>query len=315
MIVPPLAADSPIRWLLDHHLLVQVNDDTVELPREVALLLRRDAGPLGRLHPVPPDVSPRRASGADRAGAGQALEVVRRAEAVLEALARRAGRGAAGGWARRPRPAPGRRASPGSARPTRRCCWRSTTRPACSATTTPGSCPPAAYDGWQVSPLAQRWRILAAAWLTMPRSAALVGQRDDRDRPIAALSAEAERLGAPAGRRAVLDVLAGLPKSAAPERRRRRRDPGLAGAAPHQPQPRRVPAETVLAEAATLGLTGLGALTGYARALLRELDGARSTPTIRSASAATDRSPTPRRRWPRCCPHRSTPSWCRPTCR
>jgi len=80
----------------------------------------------------------------------------------------------------------------------------------------PGFLPSAAYDSWQVSPLAHRWKVLATAWLVMPRSAALVGQRDDRDRPIAALSAEVERLGAPAGRRAVLDVLAGLPKNAAP---------------------------------------------------------------------------------------------------
>jgi len=58
-IAKPLPADSAIRWLLDHHLLVQIADDTVELPREVALLLRRDAGPLGRLHPAPPAITAR----------------------------------------------------------------------------------------------------------------------------------------------------------------------------------------------------------------------------------------------------------------
>ncbi|GIJ65600.1 helicase-associated domain-containing protein [Virgisporangium ochraceum] len=271
VIVPPLAADSPIRWLLDHHLLVQINDDTVELPREVALLLRRDAGPLGRLHPVPPVVSPRRASGADRAGAGQALEVVRWAEAVLEALsAEPAAVLRAGGFGVRDLKRVARVA--GVSEADAALLLEVAYAAGLLGDDDAGFLPTAAYDGWQVSPLAQRWRTLAAAWLTMPRSAALVGQRDDRDRPIAALSAEAERLGAPAGRRAVLDVLAGLPKNAAPKVD----DVAeiLAWQAPRRTtRSRAVPAETVLAEAATLGLTGLGALTGYARALLRELDG------------------------------------------
>jgi hypothetical protein len=271
VIVPPLAADSPIRWLLDHHLLVQVNDDTVELPREVALLLRRDSGPLGRLHPVPPDVETRRANGADRAGAGQALEVVRVAEAVLEALALEpAAVLRAGGMGVRDLRRVARTAGIGEGDAA--LLLEVTYAAGLLGDDDAGFLPTAAYDGWQVSPLAHRWRVLAVAWLAMPRSASLIGQRDDRDRPIAALSAEAERLGAPAGRRAVLDVLAGLPKNAAP--------PAdaiteiLAWRAPRRTtRSKAVPAETVLAEAATLGITGLGALTGYSRLLLQEVDG------------------------------------------
>lgn len=271
VIVPPLAADSPIRWLLDHHLLVQVNDDTVELPREVSLLLRRDSAPLGPLHPVPPKIEPRKANGADRAGAGQALEVVRCAEAVLEALAAEpAAALRSGGLGVRDlrRVARSANLSEGDAALLLEVTYAS----GLLGDDEPGFLPSAAYDSWQVSPLAYRWKVLATAWLTMPRSAALVGQRDDRDRPIAALSAEAERLGAPAGRRAVLDVLAGLPKNAAPKAD----EVGeiLAWQAPRRTtRSRAVPPETVLAEAATLGLTGMGALTGYARNLLAELDG------------------------------------------
>lgn len=293
VIMPPLADDSPIRWLLDHHLLVQVNDDTVELPREVALLLRRDSGPLGALHPEPPAVVTRKASGADRAGAGQALEVVRQAEAVLEALAAEPGTPLrSGGLGVRDLRRVARTAGVGDGDAA--LLLEVAYAAGLLGDDEPGFMPTAAYDGWQVSPLAQRWRVLASAWLAMPRSASLVGQRDDRDRPIAPLSAEAERLGAPAGRRAVLDVLSSLPKNTAPD--------GdaiaeiLAWRAPRRTnRSRAVPAETVLAEAAALGVTGLGALTGYGRLLLAELDrpldsddplGVRSAPDATGALAA-----------------------------
>src|SRR5436190_6392791 len=81
--------DSPVRWLVAHRLLVPIADDTVELPREVALVLRRDTGPLGPLHrePPTPEVARHEPAAADRAGAGQAMEAVRHTEALLEVLA------------------------------------------------------------------------------------------------------------------------------------------------------------------------------------------------------------------------------------
>ena len=62
---------------------------TVELPREVGLLLRRDTGPLGPLRTSPPRCRrpPREPKAVDSAGAGQTMEVVRHTEALLEALA------------------------------------------------------------------------------------------------------------------------------------------------------------------------------------------------------------------------------------
>src|SRR6266545_1551463 len=79
--------DTPVRWLISRHLLVPIDDDTVELPREIGLMLRRH--PLGELHPEPPanDVTRQDPAKADAAGAGQAMEAVRQVEALLEALA------------------------------------------------------------------------------------------------------------------------------------------------------------------------------------------------------------------------------------
>jgi hypothetical protein len=215
-IAKPLPADSAIRWLLDHHLLVQIADDTVELPREVALLLRRDAGPLGRLHPAPPAITAPTPSGVDRAGAGQALEAVRQAEAVLEALAAEpAAVLRSGGLGVRDLRRVARSAGVGESEAA--LLLEIAYAAGLLGDDEPGFLPAGAYDGWQVSPLAHRWRVLAAAWLAMPRTPALVGQRDDKDRPIAALSAEVERPVAPTARRAVLDVLFDLPPGTAPD--------------------------------------------------------------------------------------------------
>jgi hypothetical protein len=271
-IAPPLAEDSPIRWLLDHHLLIEVAEDTVELPREVALVLRRDGGPLGPLHPDPPEVDAPLRQGADRAGAGQALEAVRHTEALLAAVAADP-------------PAELRTGGLGvrDLRRLARAAGVGETEAAVLLETTywagllgedePGYLPTVAYDGWLASPVATRWRTLAAAWLVMPRCPALIGQRDDKDRLIAALSLEAERVAAAAARRAALDVLAGLPAGAAPSAEQVAAV--LAWRAPRRAgRNRSVPADSVLAEAAVLGVTGLGALTGYGRLLLAEVDAA-----------------------------------------
>ncbi len=101
---PPIGAlnsasmAEPVRWLIEHHVLVPVSDagrapradgELVELPREVGLLLRRDTGPLGPLRPLPPaPVEPvRDVKAVDSAGAGQVLEAVRSTETLLDAIA------------------------------------------------------------------------------------------------------------------------------------------------------------------------------------------------------------------------------------
>ncbi|MFG2105776.1 helicase-associated domain-containing protein [Micromonospora chersina] len=280
------ATGSPIRWLVEHRLLVRMSavkgGGTVELPREVALLLRRDSGPLGPLRTSPPPVSspPREAKAVDSAGAGQTMEVVRHTEALLEALAAE--------------PAPVLRSGGVGVRDLRRLARGlglddPTTALIFEVAYAAGLLgeldltgtvtaryggdqqilPTGGYEVWRAASLAQRWEQLARAWLTMTRQVGLVGQRDDRDRPISVLSAEAERAGAPAARRSVLAVLADLPPATAPT-------PDevlelLDWRAPRRARGREAAHREVLAEAAQLGVTGLGALTSYGRLLLAEL--------------------------------------------
>ena len=93
---PPIGAASPetikdvdttVGSLVARSLLVAVADDTVELPREVAVALRRD-GELGSLHPFPPVGSgtARTAKVVDSAGTGQVMETVRHVEDLLGVL-------------------------------------------------------------------------------------------------------------------------------------------------------------------------------------------------------------------------------------
>ncbi|GAA3735804.1 helicase-associated domain-containing protein [Micromonospora maritima] len=279
---------SPIRWLVEHRLLVRMSGGkggTVELPREVGLVLRRDTGPLGPLRTSPPVVSgpPREVKAVDSAGAGQTMEVVRHTEALLEALV--------------VEPAPVLRSGGVGVRDLRRLARNlGQDEPTTAllfevayaaglvgeleltggASTRYGGdqqiLPTGGYEVWRAASLAQRWEQLARAWLAMTRQVGLVGQRDDRDRPISVLSAEAERAGAPAARRAVLAVLADLPQGTAPT-------PDevlelLDWRAPRRARGREAAHREVLAEAARLGVTGLGALTSYGRLLLAELNDA-----------------------------------------
>jgi hypothetical protein len=272
--------ESPVRWLIRNRLLVPTGIDTVELPREVGLLLRRDDGPLGELHPVEPAVEApgRTADAVDSAGAGQAMEAVRLTEAVLEGLVAE--------------PAAVLRAGGLGVRDLRRLARATGVTDLVAALHLeaalaagllsdgaesedgPVWLPTPAYDGWRGASLAERWSRLTAAWLAMPRQASLVGGRDDRDRPINALSGEVSRIAAPGLRRAALLVLAEQPPGSTPS-------PADVTAVLRWRAPRRGGRHATdaigaaLAEAAALGLTGLGGLTRYGRLLLAEQDPAR----------------------------------------
>ncbi|WP_213455262.1 helicase-associated domain-containing protein, partial [Rhizomonospora bruguierae] len=279
---PP--ADSPVRWLVDNGLLVALpaaagGAETVELPREVGLLLRREAGPLGPIQPRPPVVETATVEpkAADSAGAGQAMEAVRWTEGLLEALGAE--------------PAPVLRSGGLGVRDLRRLARTAgVAEPAaallleaCVAAgllgeaEQPGAAgragetrflPSVAYEGWRALPIAERWYRLARGWLVMTRQPGLVGQRDDRDRPISALAPESERAGAPAARRGALGVLAELPPGAAPAVAEVLRL--LAWRAPRRARGRETMHREALEEAQHLGLTGLGSLTGFGRLLLAE---------------------------------------------
>jgi hypothetical protein len=275
-------ADSPLRWLIDNRLVVAIAEDLVELPREVGLVLRRDTGPLGPLHPEPPEITTPPRPGVDSAGAGQAMEAVRQLDALLGLLATN--------------PAPVLRSFGLGVRELRRLAREAGTGEAEAAllleiayaggllnhtelSTRTGEqvwLPTAAYDTWRVADLARRWAPLARTWLRMTSAPSAVGGRDSKDKLISALSLESTSVSAPSARRAVLDVLAALPPGTAPDAdavldrlawHSPRKAGRVAGADGPPPLTR-----AALAEAATLGITGLGALTAYGRVLLTEND-------------------------------------------
>ena len=297
---PPVGALSsnggvaePVRWLIDHHVLVPVSEagrapradgELVELPREVGMLLRRDTGPLGLLRPQPPSPEGpvRDPKSVDSAGTGQAMEAVRHTESLLEALsAEPAVVLKTGGLGVRDLKRLARAANldetsaallievayaagllgEADAAGT----GRGVTTSRAAGMTDEIFLPTGAYDLWRALSIAQRWEALATSWLAMTRQPALIGQRDDRDRPINTLAPDAERAGAPQARRETLAALAELPPGAAPQV-----DDVLgllAWQAPRRARGREAIHRDALAGAATLGVTGLGALTSYGRLL------------------------------------------------
>jgi hypothetical protein len=288
-------SDSAVGALVTRGLLVATADDTVELPREVAVALRRD-GMLGPLHPQPPVFgdATRPVKLIDNAGAGQVMEVTRHTETMLEALAEE--------------PAAALRTGGIGVRDLRRLARAAGIDETVAALlievataagligeadggTLPGGgletrfLPTLAYDQWAIAGTADRWLRLARAWLTMNRQPGLVGRRGAKgDRPGSVLGPELERTGAPRLRAAVLDVLATAPPGGVPtvadvlavvHWRSPRRSPWQpAGGADPQSAvaaPATEPVRWALDEASALGLTGLGGLTSYGRALLTEL--------------------------------------------
>lgn len=287
-------ANGPARSLVERGLLAPIDTATVELPREVALALREH--PAGPVRPTPPEiaVAERGASVIDGGGATQVLETVRLVELLLNELARDA-------------PAQLRAGGLG-VRDLRRLSRVLQVTEAVTAllveityeagllsssTTVDASyLPTTDFDGWLRQATAQRWVQLAGAWLAMTRLPSLVGARDDRDKTIAALSSDVERHSAPALRVQLLALLAELPPGLAP-----RSDAEvlarLAWRAPRRASANRAVAEAMLAEAATLGLTGYDAITGYTRALLHGAETGAARAEANAADTLTVALPEP----------------------
>ena len=264
----PGPAESPVRWLLARGLLVPVDDDTVELPREVGLAVR-GADVLGDLQPEPPALETTPARDVDGAATLAAAETIAKVEALLEA------------WTASP---PGvLRAGGLGVRELKRAALAMDTDEVHAALLvevaaaaglvdqTPGLdpewVPTPVFDTWAARPPEQRWTALARAWLGMTRLPGLVGERDDRDKVLAPLGPDVERPGAPAERRRVLDALATAPAGRAVT-------PASVGALLVWSAPRRggrlrdLVHRWTLGEAERLGLTGRGGLSKAARALL-----------------------------------------------
>ena len=173
-------ADSPVRWLIAHGLIVAVDDTTVVLPREVAAALRGSEPSALALQAPELDVTLVNTPDADAAAAGQAFNVVRLVEALLER------------WGIDP-PAVLKAGGLGVRD------LRATAReldleePAAAllieishaagligqdTETAEVWLPTLGYDLWLAQSISRRWAGLAAAWLTTTRAPGLIGRKD-----------------------------------------------------------------------------------------------------------------------------------------
>ncbi len=260
---------TPPHRLIGRGLLVPIDAQRVELPREVGIALR--TAPLGPVSPVPPEIEAvsREPAELDRLGTTAVLDTLRLVEALGDS------------WTSRPPPA--LRAGGVGVRELRRTARDLDVDEQVAALLVetayaagliaPASGPEPVYlptvefDSWRRRSPAERWTELAVAWLGMTRQPSLVSQRDDRDRLISALGPDAERGTLPTLRAQVLDVLTALAPGAAPADRAAVLA-RLAWTAPRRAAAQRPHAEAVLAEADRFGVTAAGGLTGYSRTLL-----------------------------------------------
>lgn len=277
----------PVKWLRDRGLLLPVSTRTVVLPREAALHLRA-----GRAHRVPEPVAPvvgaaaeRDPQAVDRAAAGQAFTALSTVEELLKlwngggpAILR------AGGLSVRELK---RAANAMDVTEPIAAFWVELAYAAGLLAPDGESderyAPTPAYDEWLDLSAQDRWTHLATAWLATTRTPGLVGGQDAKGRALSALGPELDRSAAPEVRRRVLAVFAELPPGTAPDaetllRRLRWERPLRGTTASSATGPgsgegtdlRSRLALWTLNEAELLGITGRGALSSQARALLDE---------------------------------------------
>ncbi len=294
-VLPLDRARTPVQRLLARGLLRRIDASTVELPAQVGLALRADH-PLGRLlgHPLGPveldepalPIRQHDPSVVDSTAAGAVLELLRHTEKLLAE------------WSADPPPM--LRAGGLGVRDLRRTARLLNVDEATAAllaevaiaaglitwtdegTGAPLWLPTAAADSWLAAPPQRRWAMLVPGWLELPRLPGLVRTRDDKDRPLAALSDELHQPRAPAQRRRILAAIAELP---AGRGIRRPEDLAelLAWRAPRQDGRRREEVvDWTVQEATALGVLALGAVSSAGRALLR--DGAAAAATVLHAA-------------------------------
>jgi hypothetical protein len=284
-------AQTPLEWLLARGLLVALDPITVVLPGDVAVAVRG-----GRLHreasATPPSLDTTRHDAAvtDSTAAGQAFAAVSRVEELLDAwgvegpsVLR------AGGLGVRDL----RRAAVALAIEEPLAALLLETSYAAGLLAPNGGAdevflPTPEYDRWRALDPSLRWGALARAWLEMARVPALVGTRDERDRPLAALGPDVSRPLAPEVRRETVAQLATLqPGTSATAQSVRER---LVWFRPLRGGRQRGElVDATLREAEYLGLTGRGALASFTRPLVEGPGPGPGAPQVDAAAATLRR--------------------------
>ncbi len=262
--------------LLTAGLLRQVDAETVVLPRNVGQILRGEEPGPHNLTAPDPVVASTTGKDADASAAGAALELMRQVEVVLETLSAAA--------------VPELRSGGLGVREIKRLAKLTgideqrlglilelTAAAGLIAKGLPDPMPPddtlsywaptVATDRFLEAPPAARWLQLATTWLELPSRPGLIGGRGPDGKNYAALSDSLYSTAAPLDRRLLLELLSELPVGAgvdAPSASR-----ALIWRRPRwtsrlQPEP----IGHLLAESHALGLTGRGASSSPARALL-----------------------------------------------
>lgn len=273
---PGTPPDRPVPRLLAAGLLRQIDAETVILPRHVGQVLRgEEPGPAELVAPDPV-ATVTTARDADASAAGAVIDFLREFEVILETLSAA--------------PVPELRSGGLGVREAKRLSKLTgiddqrlalilqvasaagliasgMPDPEPEDGSGPYWAPTVAADRFLELPTADRWHLLATAWLELPSRPSLVGTRDPGGKPYAALSDSLYSTAAPLDRRLLLELLADLPPGSGV-------DPPRASQALIWRRPRwavrlqPTPVAHLLDEAHALGLVGRGALSSPARALL-----------------------------------------------
>lgn len=273
---PGAPSERPVPRLLELGLLRRVDDETVILPRQVGQVLRGEVPGPTRLSPPDPVVTALSLGDVDAAAAGAVIDLLRDLELLLETLGnapvvelRSGGLGirevkrlakalgvdeprlglllelaAAAGLIASGTPEPMPAHSDGSF-------WA----------------PTMAADRFTALSTAERWHVLAQAWLDLPGRPSLIGGRGPDGKQYGALTDALFSTAAPLDRRLLLELLTDLPDGAAV-------DAATASAALIWKRPRWArrlqpqPIADLLAESQVVGLVGRGAISTPGRSVL-----------------------------------------------
>ncbi|MEI6109147.1 MAG: helicase-associated domain-containing protein [Actinomycetes bacterium] len=258
-------AKSPLEWLLAHELLVPTGESTVVVPREVSLALRNGL----LLKEIKTDVGEPILGSVDFArvndtGAHAALDFVRLVETLLEAWSIEPPSQLRGGGLAIRDLSAAKDLLRVSDHLTAMVIEIAFASGLLGSDSSEGWLPTTGYDRWLSIDDATRWTLLAETWRDMARAPHVVGG-DGGDR-INALTSSVERGFINPLRISLLDIFRGLGDGTTTSAEiltdhldwhRPRRSSMVRAAA----------VSAVLAEAAALGITALGALTSFGRAV------------------------------------------------